>query len=693
MDNKSGALPAAAMLSIAGFLPAPAPAPAPLAPPAKSGALPPSAMASIAGFLPAAAAAPPKPRAAPAAAAGARGLLAAVAPSAVAAPPPPPGTGGARPPLRLVEPLTPAAAHALLREGGPRFAVLDGFLGLGAARAAAAGAAALYARGGLSAARVGATDARADPGRADESAFFDDGAAGADPGLVAACEALRRLRSSLAGGGAWDAAAARLGLDPRRTSNQIARYAPGGRYARHRDAPPRGPAGGGAARKITCVYYLNEGWTPGDGGALRLHRPGPAGGAWTPDGAGFFDVAPRLDRLVLFASDLEHEVLPANAARFALTQWWYGGGGDDDAPHPRAPPLAASLPLPLPPPDAADDAARILVSVASYRDPETAETLAHLFATAAFPGRVRAVVVSQFDALRGSDAACVGRLANAEFERRVTRLRADYRDARGVCAARAAAQSALADEAYVLQIDAHTRFRFHWDAYLVAALARCDAPKPILTAYPVGYAVDAATGAASLPAERRPTLLCPSRFDADGALRARGRLFAAPAGGAPVPSPLWCAGFAFSRAACWSEVPYDPDLDHLFFGEEPLMAARLFTSGYDFFAPPEAVLYHRWSRDHRSTVDGDLGGSAAFAASRARSRARARATLGFGDAADAAPPPFGLGTARPLAAFEASARVDLAAGALLDGAGDGGLPAGAFAVGAAAVDDLASLGI
>lgn len=29
------------------------------------------------------------------------------------------------------------------------------------------------------------------------------------------------------------------------------------------------------------------------------------------------------------------------------------------------------------------------------------------------------------------------------------------------------------------------------------------------------------------------------------------------------------------------------------------MAARLWTWGWDFFAPPETVLYHLWSRDHR----------------------------------------------------------------------------------------------
>jgi hypothetical protein len=50
-----------------------------------------------------------------------------------------------------------------------------------------------------------------------------------------------------------------------------------------------------------------------------------------------------------------------------------------------------------------------------------------------------------------------------------------------------------------------------------------------------------------------------------------------------------------------SEVPYDPLLPQLFFGEEISMAARLHTHGFELFAPPEAVVYHLWTRDHRPT--------------------------------------------------------------------------------------------
>ena len=49
------------------------------------------------------------------------------------------------------------------------------------------------------------------------------------------------------------------------------------------------------------------------------------------------------------------------------------------------------------------------------------------------------------------------------------------------------------------------------------------------------------------------------------------------------------------------QVPYDPHLPPLFFGEETSMAARLYTNGWDFFAPTQAVVYHLWSREYRHT--------------------------------------------------------------------------------------------
>jgi SM-20-related protein len=93
---------------------------------------------------------------------------------------------------------------------------------------------------------------------------------------------------------------------------QLAHYpGEGARYARHRDAFP-----GQANRRVTAILYTNPDWRPEHGGLLRLYLE-----------EGTVEVAPTLDRLVVFLSErLEHEVLPAHAPRLALTAWYYGSG-------------------------------------------------------------------------------------------------------------------------------------------------------------------------------------------------------------------------------------------------------------------------------------------------------------------------------------------------------------------------------
>ena len=87
---------------------------------------------------------------------------------------------------------------------------------------------------------------------------------------------------------------------------QLARYGPGARYVRHRDAFP-----GDDNRRITAIVYLNPNWEPSHGGQLQLHVTLPV------------QLEPTLDRLVVFRSEVvEHEVLEAHAERWALTAWY-----------------------------------------------------------------------------------------------------------------------------------------------------------------------------------------------------------------------------------------------------------------------------------------------------------------------------------------------------------------------------------
>jgi len=106
-----------------------------------------------------------------------------------------------------------------------------------------------------------------------------------------------------------------------RSDAQLAFYpATGARYVRHVDntcSSGRGRLCNG--RRLTAVYYLNREWRESDGGELRiLGRDGESGRE-----APLLDVAPKLDRLLVFFSDgrVPHEVLPSFAPRYAATVW------------------------------------------------------------------------------------------------------------------------------------------------------------------------------------------------------------------------------------------------------------------------------------------------------------------------------------------------------------------------------------
>jgi len=89
---------------------------------------------------------------------------------------------------------------------------------------------------------------------------------------------------------------------------KYAYYPCGGRYQRHVD----GMNAGSVAREWSILLYLNQGWSPRDGGHLRVYD----------DFGGYTDVAPEAGTLVMFKSDaISHEVRPTTAKRLAIVGW------------------------------------------------------------------------------------------------------------------------------------------------------------------------------------------------------------------------------------------------------------------------------------------------------------------------------------------------------------------------------------
>jgi SM-20-related protein len=65
-------------------------------------------------------------------------------------------------------------------------------------------------------------------------------------------------------------------------------------------------------RKISCVYYLNEGWQKDFGGELKLYNK---------EEQLIQTVLPQGNRFICFNSELLHEVCLTNRPRYSITGW------------------------------------------------------------------------------------------------------------------------------------------------------------------------------------------------------------------------------------------------------------------------------------------------------------------------------------------------------------------------------------
>lgn len=99
-----------------------------------------------------------------------------------------------------------------------------------------------------------------------------------------------------------------LGVDE--YEGHFARFPPGAGYQRHLDSVP-----GRGRRLVSCVLYLNEQWTPGDGGELAVYDA-------EDEQREIARVEPTAGAFAAFLSEsLPHAVLPAAAERWTLTGW------------------------------------------------------------------------------------------------------------------------------------------------------------------------------------------------------------------------------------------------------------------------------------------------------------------------------------------------------------------------------------
>lgn len=94
---------------------------------------------------------------------------------------------------------------------------------------------------------------------------------------------------------------------------RFAVYEVGAYYKTHVDRFP-----GSCGRVLSCILYLNAGWSVPDGGELRLYLS-------EADRAPWVDIEPIGGRLVCFSTErFAHEVLPVARERLSLSGWFCG---------------------------------------------------------------------------------------------------------------------------------------------------------------------------------------------------------------------------------------------------------------------------------------------------------------------------------------------------------------------------------
>ena len=236
----------------------------------------------------------------------------------------------------------------------------------------------------------------------------------------------------------------------------------------------------------------------------------------------------------------------------------------------------------------------IFVSIASYRDYECSVTLQTLFSQADHPERIFVGICEQnkegeYDEICKNDNDPVV----SRYSDNIRVLKLDHTQAKGPTYARYYCADLWKGEEYFLQIDSHTTFQPHWDTDLIGMIQQIkndpnESDYPVLSAYPPTEKQVKMKGFpemdnGKIASNGLPIFICGWHGESNEIIRSN--------------KPWAAAGFMFLESKFLKEVPFDPNLSHLFQGEETLFSARLFTNGYDFYTPNKNVAYHHYSRE------------------------------------------------------------------------------------------------
>jgi hypothetical protein len=224
-----------------------------------------------------------------------------------------------------------------------------------------------------------------------------------------------------------------------------------------------------------------------------------------------------------------------------------------------------------------------------------------MYLMAQYPERVYAGVCLQ-NAEGDPDCELSVSFEQAKYQNNVRTINIPHWEAKGPTYARYLASTLWKGETYYMQIDSHTKFVKHWDTKCIGMINQIKelglSSKPVISSYPKEYSTyETYNESISTMVPR----MCKAFFNDRGMISFMGAE-EVDSKGVPYKTPYLASGMHFSEAYFLKELPYDPNLDYLFVGEEILHSIRFFTHGWDIFTPSENVVFHYYTRSEQPKI-------------------------------------------------------------------------------------------
>lgn len=233
----------------------------------------------------------------------------------------------------------------------------------------------------------------------------------------------------------------------------------------------------------------------------------------------------------------------------------------------------------------------IFISIASYRDEACKNTVYELFEKAAEPDKIIVGVVQQNnkDKTKEDCFDSCEKCKKRKESGHIVVKNMDYLEAKGPAFARWAVSELWNGEEFYFQIDSHMKFTQDWDKIVKQEYRSTGDPKAIIGHYPptkdqlemfnkndTGTTINCSLhfGKTKIPQQHAIVRKTSSK---------------------PIPQKYIGANCLFMPSTVLLDMPFDPFMVYLFFPEEIVYSARLWTHGYNMYAPSKPFCIHDYS--------------------------------------------------------------------------------------------------